>query len=71
MVIIFKKIWYLWYQFILFLNKIFVYILLALLFYILITPQSIFRRLFFRKIKNKGLSNRYHIYVSDDLLKPW
>lgn len=66
-----KRIWKGWSTFILFVNRVIVYVLLSLLFFLLITPQALFRRLMNRKIKRKGLVAREYVYGVRDLEKPW
>lgn len=66
-----KRIWKGWSTLILYVNRLIVYLSLSLLFFLLITPQALFKRLMNRKNKRQGLIARKYTYEIGDLEKPW
>lgn len=66
-----KRAWRGWLYFIQFVNKGIVYILLGVVFFLLVTPQAVFRRVVHRGKKEGGLLRVEHMYSIEDLKKLW
>jgi hypothetical protein len=66
-----KRIWIGWTSFAQLINRGIVYLLLGMVFFLLITPQAVFRRLVNKKKKDEGLVCRKHRYSFENLKKMW
>ncbi len=66
-----KRIWSGWVYFTQLINRSIVYLLLGMVFFLLITPQAVLRKLVNKKKKDKGLVCRKHRYSFDDFKKIW